>query len=363
MKVRILRKDHIVLSIAAGIFGLALIAINAEWPSAFGVFIAIGGSFGALMVLYEIRMTKRIAQAEFIRDLQTSFSTDNNIGELWRKLLLKEEITAADRPLVSSYLTFFETLHLLLEKGALDLDLTDDLFRNRFFTAVGDKGVLDTALISQAGAFANIHDLIATWHDHLVLVGTPIHPGYYRYIRALTEAKGYEIVRLDGSDLPDLMALQERVIDSLEDASWLRANSEEMLAESLKAHITFGARREGQLAAAAVLYDGKRTEESIREYFTKDVAQLDRSINLKLVLTDPEHRGQGLARTLVEILEPEAAALDKAEMLSTIHPKNRPSQALFELLGYERIGKVDTAYGKRLVYGRVLPRWKKRWAR
>lgn len=363
MKLRVLRKDHTVIATVALLFGLGLIAINAIWPAAFGVFIAIGGVIGALMVLYEVRLTKRIAQAEFIRDLQSGFASDQNIVELWTKLLMKEDITARDRPRVSSYLTFFETLHLLLAKGALELPLTDDLFRNRFFTAIGNKGILDTALIREAGAFANIHELISNWHDHLLTQGIPIHPGYYSYVQALTEAKGFAVARLRAGDLPALVELQDQVLADLRGTPWLRANTDVMLKECLTDHITLGVRDGGELVAAAVLYDAGTTEESLNKYFTDDVAQLERSVNLKLVLVMPEHRGAGLGRTLVELLEQQATGLGKAEVLCTIHPKNMPSKSLFKTLGYRRKGTVMTTYGKRDVFTRPLPSLNTRWAR
>lgn len=363
MKLRVLRRDRTAIAILAVLFGLGLVATNAVWPAAFGLFIAIGGVVGALMVLYEVRLTKRIAQAEFIRDLQSGFASDPNIVALWTKLLMKQEVTPEDRPMVSSYLTFFETLHLLLAKGALELPLVDDLFRNRFFTAIGDRGILDTALISQAGAFANIHDLIDTWHDHLLAQGTPIHPGYYSYVWALTEAKGYEIGRLDGDDLPALMDLQDRVQIDLGDRPWLRANTDVMLKECLVDHVTLGVRAGGELVAAAVLYDGGTGKESLRRYFTDHAVELERSINLKLVLVRPDHRREGLARALVELLEQQASDASKREVLCTVHPRNRPSSALFELLGYERIATVETVYGKRDVFARPLPSTARRWAR
>jgi GNAT superfamily N-acetyltransferase len=351
------------MAIAAVLFALGLVTINVLWPAAFGVFIAIGGVIGALMVVYEVRLTKRLAQAEFIRDLQTSFSSDASIGELWRKLLLKEEVTAGDRALISSYLTFFETLHLLVDKGALDLAITDNLFRNRFFTAVGNKGVLETALVKEGGSFANIHDLIATWHDYLLANRIPMHPGYYGYVEALTEAKGYDVVRLGEQDFTDLEALQEEVLSSMEDHSWLRANTDVMLKECLIEHTTLGARKDGRLVAAAVLYDGGETDESIRHYFTNDPEHLHKSINLKLVLALKEHRKKGLSRALVELLEKKAADLGKSEIMCTIHPKNEPSASLFKLLGYAKGDTVSTSYGKRVVYTRPLPAPDKRWAR
>lgn len=363
MKTRALRKKSTVTAIAAVLFGLGLIAINVLWSAAFGVFIAVGGVIGALMVIYEVRLTKRIAHAEFIRDLQSGFAADQNIGELWRKLLLKEEVTPTDRPLVSSYLTFFETIHLLVNKGVIDLSLTDDLFRNRFFTAIGNRGILDTALISQAGVFANIHDLIETWHAYLLAHGIPIPAGYYSYIKALTEAKGYEIVRLEAQDLPALLDLQEEVMEALSDKSWLRANTDVILKECLTDHVTLGVRQDGELVTAAVLYDGGRTDENIRGYSTDNETELDRSLNLKLVLALSTHRRSGLSRTLLELLEQQASELGKAEVMCTIHPKNVPSKSLFKLLGYQRVGSVNTKYGKRHVFARSLPTLDKRWAR
>lgn len=351
------------MAIAAGLLGLGLVAVNVAWPAAFGVFIAIGGVIGAIVVLYEVRLTKRIAQAEFIRDLQSGFASDQNICDLWRKLLLHEEITMADRPMVSSYLTFFETLHLLLSRGALELQLTDNLFRNRFFTAIGDKGVLDTALIRHAGAFSNIHNLITTWHDYLLTNGFPIHPGYYSYVRAITEAKGYDVVRLDPTDLPALEHLQTRVLESLGDDSVLRANTGQMLKECLADHVTLGIVESGELVAAAILYDAGTSGESIRGYLTSDPVDRGHSINLKLVLVLPGHRRGGLARALIELLEHEAAERRKDEIMCTIHPRNTASKSLFTSLGYERVGRVDTEYGRRDVYGRALPPLSARWAR
>lgn len=363
MKLRIIRRDYVAVAIAAALFALGLVTVNMLWPAAFGVFIAIAGTIGALVVVYEVRLTKRLAQAEFIRDLQTSFSSDANICELWRKVLLDEEITGADRAMVSSYLTFFETLHLLVDKGTLDLGLTEDLFRNRFFKAVGNQGVLETALVKEAGSFANIHNLIATWHDYLLTNNIPIHPGYYGYVKAITEAKGYQITRLRDHDLQDLEVLQDEVLSTLDDRSWLRANTDVMLKECLANHVTLGARFGGQLVAAAVLFDGGESEESIKHYLTDDPGKLRQSINLKLVLALPAHRKKGLSRTLVELLEKEASDLGKAEIVCTIHPKNQPSESLFRLLGYHRVGSVSTDYGKRAVFARSLPRVDKRWAR
>lgn len=363
VKLRVLRQDKTVLLLVAVILILALVGISTLWPDAFGIAIAIAGTFGALMVIYEIRLTKRIAQAEFIRDLQSGFALDDNIRALWHKLLLGKQVTPADRPLVSSYLTFFETLYLLLARGALELRLIDDLFRNRFFTAVGNQAILDTALAKEAGAFANVHDLVEEWFQYLVNKRLPIHPGYYDYVRGMAHAKGYTISRLGAEDLKDVLSLQGEVLKALDDATWVRANSDEMLRESLEAHITLGVHHKRELVAVGILYDGKGSPESIRKHFTQDPDALASSINLKLVMNHPDHRGRGLGRCLVDLLEQQATQLGKDEILCTIHPKNKRSRALFARVGYKRYRSVHTAYGRRRVYVRSLSQRKKHWAR
>lgn len=363
MRLRALRQDPIAITVAAILIAVCLVTVNSVWPEAFPVSIAIGGVLGALLVLYEVRLTKRLAQAEFVRDLQSGFSSDENICYVWNKLLLGETITDADRAKVSSYLTFFETLHLLVDRGALDIGLTDDLFRNRFFKAVGDRGILDTALVKQAGSFSNIHSLIVAWHHHLVRSKIPMHPGYYAYVEALTEAKGYDVRRLDLTDLVQLKALQTEVLASGRAADWLRANTDEMLRACVVDHLTLGVFKGEVLVAAAVLFDGQDSEENIKRYESRDPESLARAINLKLVLASPSHRKRGLGRTLVELLEREAIARGKTEILCTIHPRNTPSKELFRLLGYEKVKSVQTSYGKRVVFSRAVPQEDRRWAR
>lgn len=369
MRVRVRRREHAIVLFIAFFFILSLVAVNAVWPQGFTVFIAIGGTVGALMVLYEVRLTKQIAQAEFIRDLQTSFASDPQIGELWRRLLLDEKIEASDRHLMSSYLTFFETVYLLQDRGALDLSMMDDLFRNRFFTAVGHPVVLRETLLKKVGAFTNIHELIAVWYQHLLTQRKPIHDGYYSYIEAVVEAKGFELVELNASHLDELLALQATVLESLDHQEWLRENSAETLLECLRAntgnggHFAMGAMHGGKLVAAAILYDGGNGDESIKRYLTDDDALIKSSINLKLVLADPKQRRHRLGATLVKLLEQRAYKLGRREILCTIHPRNKPSSALFTKLGYAKASTVSTSYGKRAVYARSLRSIDAHWIR
>lgn len=366
MKVRARRRQNTIVAIVVLAFVLGLVVVDTAWPQGFTAFIAIGGTAGALMVLYEVRLTKQLAQAEFIRELQTSFSADPQIAELWRKLLLQEQLTAADRPLMSSYLTFFETIHLLHDHGALDLGLIDDLFRNRFFTAVGHPVILRETLVQSVGAFTNIHRLIAAWHHYLLDQKKPVHDGYYAYVEAVLAAKGFELVELGPEHLDDLLELQSAVQTSLAGRRWMRENTSETFAECLdpdRPHVALGALQNGVLVGAAILYDGGAGDEAIGHYLSTDITEIRSSINLKLVLTAPGLRRHKLGATLITLLEQRACRLGRHEIVCTIHPRNAPSRALFTKLGYRRLGRVTTGYGSRLVYGRRLASIDAHWIR
>jgi len=350
-----------VTTIVVGSFLISIFAAYILWREAFTVVLAVGGLVGALVILYEVRLTKRIAQAEFIRDLNDGFTTNASIDELWRKLLLGEEVTGADRHLVSTYLTFFETVQLLLNRGVIDFTLIDNLFRNRFFTAIGNPGVQSTALIRDGGSFYNIHVLIRSWREHLRSAGVRLPEGYYSYVRATAAFRGYAIEPLEPLHLDEVMGLQAEVMAGLGHASWLRENNAEMFEACLAEHDVIGAWKDDRLVGAAILYHPGAGPESIKKYVSTNDSEITEAVNLKLVLVAPSEQRSALGSSLVELLEQRALALGKREILCTVHPANRPSHALFSGLGYQRQGRVTTSYGVRDVLARVLPKPTQSW--
>lgn len=345
--------------LVANVFVLAialvvLVFIYFWVPRAFTVALAIGGLIGAVVVLYEVRLTKRIAQAEFIRLLNDGFVGDSNTTELWRKLLLGELIGPADRHLTSAYLTFFETLRVLMGRGVIDFALVDDLFRNRFFRAVGNPGIQSTALLAERESFVNVHHLLEDWRKYLRSKRIRLPDGYYSYASARLAAEGFDIQRLTGSDLEDLLELQNDVLAHVHGSS-LRTNSAETLRDCLEKQFVLGARKDGRLVAAGILVDVGQDDENIQTYLTRDSEVIKASCNLKLVLVAPNSRGFGVAKLIVEQLEREASLRGRSHILCTIHPTNKPSQRLFRGLGYRRRKRVATSYGVRYVFELDLP--------
>ena len=324
--------------------------------SSVSILITVASVSGGILALYEIHYARRIAESGFIRDLNTTFTSDEAISELWRRLLLSESITNDHRINISSYFTFFETLYLLMKRGVLRHEMIDDLFRNRFFTAIGNEDIQNIALISNREAFRNVYALTTSWADYLRVKGIPPHPGYQKYLLASTEAAGFQIIQIGSVSLDKLLALQHRVISSIENSSWLRANDEQTLLACLTDHYCLGAvRPNGELVAVAIMYDGGVGDECIIRHITKDVIRQEASANIKLVLVDPKYRRAGLGRSLVEAIEIYAIEKGKHELACTVHSRNRASRHLFESLGFRRIKRVNTTYGSRQIYTRKIP--------
>ena len=333
---------------------VALVVIYFWVPQAFTVALAIGGLIGAVVVLYEVRLTKRIAQAEFIRLLNDGFVGDSNITELWRKILVGEMIGPQDRHLTSAYLTFFETLRVLMGRGVIDFTLVDDLFRNRFFRAVGNPGIQSTALLSDGQSFLNVHHLLEDWRKYLRAKRIRLPDGYFSYATARAAGHGFALRRLVPSDLAALLQLQDDVLADIQ-GPLLRANSPEVFQDCLQNQFVLGAIREGRLVAAGILLDVGQEDENIQTYLSRDSDAIEASCNLKLVLVEPNSRGFGVAKLIVEQLEREASLRGRRHILCTIHPKNRLSQRLFGGLGYRRRKRVVTSYGVRYVFELELP--------
>ena len=88
---------------------------------------------------------------------------------------------------------------------------------------------------------------------------------------------------------------------------------------------------------------------------------------LHAVLVDPNHRNQGLGRTLVELLERvvvEDEDWNKQQVVCRIHPKNRTGRALLTLLGYKRTNRFAVNHWfQQATYVRKLPIVRRQWAR
>lgn len=94
--------------------------------------------FGAFTFWYEMRTVHEIAEGEFILNLNNCFIENSILNEFYKHLYFDKPITDDDWVSLITYLTFFETLLVLIKRDIISIKVIDDLFSSRFFTLVSN---------------------------------------------------------------------------------------------------------------------------------------------------------------------------------------------------------------------------------
>ncbi|MBO4961275.1 MAG: GNAT family N-acetyltransferase [Flavobacteriales bacterium] len=166
---------------------------------------------------------------------------------------------------------------------------------------------------------------------------------------------------IDGSSIDTVMEIQKAAFAVMTNPQILRANTREMLLDCLENHYGIGVytleEGEEKMVAFGVLYFPGNSDENLAHYLYDDIENYDIYANMKLIIVLPQYRGQGLQRSITEVLEYEARRRGIQELFCTISPYNPHSQNNMTAIGYEFItlveGKYDGAsrnvYHKRLI--------------
>lgn len=140
-----------------------------SWILAFCTIItAIGGVAAAVGIYIQLKESKEINEAQFIVDLNTNFTSNQDIIEIF--VLLEKSQQNGTNPFnndhkakMTIYLTYFELIHILLNRKILSYKLVNDLFAYRFFLAVHNKYLQEMELVKDASYYRDIFRLHHEW--------------------------------------------------------------------------------------------------------------------------------------------------------------------------------------------------------
>lgn len=152
------------ISLAVIVVALLYFLLDGSRPQE--VVVSLTAVIGAIAIWFQMKRARDIAEGEFITNLNSSFLTNDDVKVLYGKLISGAPLTEQDRTAIVEYLTFFETVYLLLERDVVDISLIDDLFRYRFFIAVNNPLVQDLELLPDARYYANIYALDYLWNEY-----------------------------------------------------------------------------------------------------------------------------------------------------------------------------------------------------
>ena len=148
-------------------------------------------AFSVSAIIYQLNQSKRIQEAEFILHLNQAFVENASYAKVYEKLeksRQENEEVKLTRVEISNYLTFFETVYILLSQKAINIKNLDDLFEYRFFLAIHDKTIQVVKLVESPYNFRNIYYLEKVWTQYRKENKLPIYHEedclYYACIKA-----------------------------------------------------------------------------------------------------------------------------------------------------------------------------------
>lgn len=146
---------------------------------------------GVIMVVVQLRDTRKLQEAEFIVNLNHAFVDNANYAKMYSELEKydKENKTPEiSRIEISNYLTFFETIYLLVKRRGIQMETLDDLFAYRFFLAVHNETVQNMKLVNEPYNFRNIYYLEDLWTKYRKERGFDVYREENNLFRACANA-------------------------------------------------------------------------------------------------------------------------------------------------------------------------------
>ena len=146
------------------------------------------------IAIAEFKKSKEISRATFIVELNQTFIENEQYKKVYDALQNcldnkcqhissgsvcdNECMLDIDKSIISNYLTFFETLYILIQRGVVTYDIIDDLFAYRFFLVVHSKLVQQKKIIPQPENFINIFRLEHEWIEYRIKVNKMTRANY-----------------------------------------------------------------------------------------------------------------------------------------------------------------------------------------
>lgn len=165
----------IILIVLVIIFVTSLMAKNTYFTGKYelikDLISSITAIIGLLAIWHQMKRDKDLTEAEFIINLNNSFTSNPDIKHIYTKLESNKHtnvdpFTDEDMIKVVDYLTFFETISNLIQRNVLDFDMINDLFAYRFFAVVHNEHIQKREIIKDAAFYENLYALHRDWMQY-----------------------------------------------------------------------------------------------------------------------------------------------------------------------------------------------------
>lgn len=307
-----------------------------------GIVEAIGTFVGVILVLIELKEAKDVSEGSFVSNLSENFNGNESIQKIYRKLELKEVITEEDTIDVVAYLTYFETIYVLLKKKAIDISLIDDLFAYRFRLALNNDDIRRISLLRHDYAYVNIYRLEDKWrkYKNVPSILETFNPNTKIVKRGNVMKKDDLKFRLANiEDSKEIYELMNEVYKGLEDKSLYVCDDLGYVEEMLEGG-GFGVvvcNKLGKIIASFIFRYPMESDDNLGRDIDLTEEELIKVVHMESAVVHPDYRGKSLQHEMLKYAE---NLIDKRKyryFIATVSPENPASYRSFEKNGYQLV--------------------------
>lgn len=347
---KMIYKLRILLYILLVILGIFLVSWTEE--SKWNVIESLIAILGLLGVFYELRSSKILSEGTFITSLNDSFNNNESILRLYKKLELKEEITDDDTIDIVAYLTYFETIYILLKKNIIDLSLIDDLFAYRFRIAIENKTIQRISLVKHDRDYVNIYRLEKEWcrykGNKTASILKKINPNNYDIIVRGGKTKKHEYLlrTANESDIVEIYEIMSYVYEKLEKKEVFVCDDIEYVETQIKTggFAVVACDWTGKIVGSFIIRYPEDSNDNLGRELGLEEDELCKVVHMESVIVLPEHRGNNLQFKMLQYAENLVDISKYQYLVATVSPNNPASQRSFGKNGY-KIVKTKKKYG------------------
>ena len=345
-----------------------------------GIFSLAVTLIGTIFIAVELKNGQDVTCSEMLINLNNYFHDSDRLMKVYQVLEDCEmegdysddkwkDVSSVE---VAQYCTFFENLYMLHRHHIANIEDLDDLFGYRFFLFINNPYIQKHYLLPTSSSYVQIFELYKIWTQHrkseskdkttwsrsipcsqYMISEDFMSRKLYLYDRGYAcnrkellhfEAKGKEfsIKPLTFDQMSEVLALQEVVMENLEDKNLLFPLSRAELMESLQIdHVSGAYNQDGKLIAFCVLIDNRCGKRNLATDFD---AKPEESITFDIVAVDPAWRGYGLQQRFIDWSFSLAKELGAKYIHATVNPDNDHSGQNFIKRGFA-IKKTVEKYG------------------
>lgn len=174
------------------------------------------------------------------------------------------------------------------------------------------------------------------------MIGIPFET---ELINGCGEPKLFTIREACPADIDSVMALQQVILDALEDKDLYQPYTRKEQKEALQKDCCYIAECDDNIAGYSVMIPPD-SPNNYGRYFDYSVEELSKTASLDLTIVDPKFRGYGLQRYFNKVRIGRALELGASQFLTTISPDNPHSYRNFLVLDFEIVDRRKLYGGK-----------------